>query len=648
MDILEIRNQLLELNQKESKIDDDLETIIDTQSSIKQTKEILFKNSVPQLNDLQNKTDGLINIVLKTFKSAENIALKVRSLDKQKSRVSSSIQVYQNVIDMTLWSSVITSNLNKGNYLDCIPLFENYLKIDTNQIQEIYNRTQTLDTKSEDFMGKSMIEEMEILLGKAIELLTQDFEEATSTSNFKLIQELFPLFPKLNQHHLGINKYSLFLCKMISSKKYLEQFVESCTFIYENGAIMIDKQQEIVSKYYGDLYIQVLEKIVDEIKTQIRLVINSFVETKQVERKVKEIQAGKSSAEARELDQIITEIALILNKTFLFNRFLDTRDIKRQVQLDTLQDYFIIITEKYIQQSIQHAMLKKNILEENKSTRSVDDVFYILKTVLVRGGQTNPECLCVLINQIGRILEEKYMGALQKSLSTLFKDDQGISQAVTVLNDLQLCCDYIIKLDADITVNLPRMFPHSTELSLEKIKSCLSIITDFSKKYNSIVQTWIENYFKQAIKPKIKPIISTLLPKTYIINEFQQDSFGISLEAQLAPLFNTQFNEQNQNYLVKLVLEQVTRDIEIKIFQLKFNYIGALLFESQIKQMIQRFNNMREICSRLNQISILLSMEDKEEVKEYWNQKWRVKKSELGKILSLRVEFGNVVDPLKD
>ncbi|KAJ3315614.1 Golgi transport complex subunit 4 [Boothiomyces sp. JEL0838] len=648
MDILEIKNQLAELNQKESKIDDDLETIIDTQSSIKQAKELLFKSSIPQLNDLQNKTDGLINIVLKTFKSAENIALKVRSLDKQKSRVSSSIQIYQNVIDMTLWSFVISSQLTKGNYLDCIPLFENYLKINTAQIQEIYNRTQTLDTKSEDFMGKSIVEEMDVLLEKAIELLVQDFDEAITNSNFKQIQELFPLFPKLNQHHLGINKYSYFLCKMISSKKYLEQFVESCTFIYENGAIMIDKQQEIVSKFYGDLYMQVLEKIADEIKVQIRLVLNSFIETKQIDRKVKEIQAGKSTAEARELDKIITEIALILNKTVLFNRFLETREIKREIALDTLQDYFIIITENYIQLSIQQAMLKKNILEENKSTRSVDDVFYILKTVLVRGGQTAPDCLCVLINQIGRILEEKYMGVLQKNLSNLFKDDQGISQAITVLNDLQLCCDYIIKLDADITSNLPRMFPYATELSLEKIKSCLSIITDFSKKYNSIVQTWIENYFKQAIKPKIKPIISTLLAKSYVINEFQQDSFGLSLENQLNPLFNTQFNDQNQQYLVKLVLEQVTKEIEIKIFQLKFNYIGALLFESQIKQMIQRFNNMREICSRLNQISILLSMEDKDEVKEYWNQKWKIKKTELGKILSLRVEFGNVVDPLKD
>lgn len=56
-----------------------------------------------------------------------------------------------------------------------------------------------------------------------------------------------------------------------------------------------------------------------------------------------------------------------------------------------------------IQLSIQQAMLKKNILEENKSTRSVDDVFYILKTVLVRGGQTAPDCLCVLINQIGKL-----------------------------------------------------------------------------------------------------------------------------------------------------------------------------------------------------------------------------------------------------
>ncbi|KAJ3272262.1 Golgi transport complex subunit 4 [Terramyces sp. JEL0728] len=639
MEIADIRNQLLELNQRESKIDDDLETIIDSQSSIKQTKELLFKMSVPQLNDLQNKTDGLINIVLKTFKSAENIALKVRSLDKQKSR---------NVIDMTLWSSVITSNLNKGYYLDCIPLFENFLKINTAQIQDIYNRTQTLDTKSEDFMGKSIVEEMEVLLGRAIELLTNDFTEAINTTNFKQIQELFPLFPKLNQHLLGISKYSLFLCKLISSKKYLDQYVESCTFIYENGAVMIDKQHEIVSKLYGDLYMQVLEQIVDEIKVQIRLVLNSYADSKQIERKVKEIQAGKNNSEARELDQIITEIAMMLNKTFLFNRFLDTRQIKREVQVDALQDYFIIITEKYIQLSIQQAITKKNILEENKSTRSVDDVFYILKTVLVRGGQTNPDCLCVLINQIGRILEEKYMGTLQKSLSTLFKDDQGINQAITVLNDLQLCCDYIIKLDSDITVNLPRMFPYSNEMSLEKIKSCLSIITDFSKKYNSIVQTWIENYFKQAIKPKVKLVISTLLPRTYIINEFQQDSFGLLLENSLNPLFKTQFNEQNQNYLVKLVLEQVTKDIETKIFQLKFNYIGALAFESQIKQMIQRFNNMREICSRLNQISILLSMEDKEEVREYWNQKWKVKKSELGKILSLRVEFGNVVDPLKD
>ena len=59
--------------------------------------------------------------------------------------------------------------------------------------------------------------------------------------------------------------------------------------------------------------------------------------------------------------------------------------------------------------------------QTSRMSSCVDDVFYILRGSIARATSTgDPDCVCAVINGIGRILEVDYISEFQKRLATAF------------------------------------------------------------------------------------------------------------------------------------------------------------------------------------------------------------------------------------
>jgi hypothetical protein len=172
---------------------------------------------------------------------------------------------------------------------------------------------------------------------------------------------------------------------------------------------------------------------------------------------------------------------------------------------------FVLLASFYMEKSIAKA-IKLDTLEEDQLISSVvDDVFFVFKSTLMRGVDTGDAgCLCGLINSVSRILEENFMALLLSRLSSAFSGIGSIAETerlaviAPLVNNIDQSCHFINQLCDRVETDVKKVFSHSSNMEREQIFSCLEGMTEYSTQTRLILRRWIENYFSQAIKPKIR------------------------------------------------------------------------------------------------------------------------------------------------
>jgi len=95
-------------------------------------------------------------------------------------------------------------------------------------------------------------------------------------------------------------------------------------------------------------------------------------------------------------------------------------------------------------------------------------------------------------------------------------------------------------------------------------------------------------------------------------------------------------------------LEELVKQWEARILATKFNMLGAIRLDKELRAIASFLSNtttisVREALARLYQIAMLLNLEKLSEIYEVWGSKvgtpaWRLTIAELRKILALRIE----------
>ena len=112
----------------------------------------------------------------------------------------------------------------------------------------------------------------------------------------------------------------------------------------------------------------------------------------------------------------------------------------------------------------------------------------------------------------------------------------------------------------------------------------------------------------------------------------------------------TMLTSQNYESLVHSVLGHVAKRIEALLLQKRFNQLGGLLLEKDVRTLVNFTSNLtqrtvRDKFARLSQMGTLLNLETPQEVLDYWGDNmaeatmWRLTPFEVKRALKLRVDF---------
>ncbi|EOA29974.1 hypothetical protein CARUB_v10013080mg [Capsella rubella] len=391
---------------------------------------------------------------------------------------------------------------------------------------------------------------------------------------------------------------------------------------------------------------------------------------------------------------------LLPRKTKAFRKGTFSKEIQDVTGLYViLEEYYCIVERFFMVESVRLAIRIDMKIPDSLITSMVGDVFYLLKTSLLRAISTsNIRCVLSILSYAASLLGNDYHDALQQKLgephvdARLFVDEMvannnGTENAST-LNDIDVSCEYILKLNCEIEEQCSKVFtPASADH--ERVKSCLSkldalantfkqsglkqlvadreriqsCLSELGNLRNPLSQACIEQLVA-IVTQRIRPVLETVATVSYelIETEHAQNSTECSpwvklllnsVERNVASLKSQTISENYESFLDR-VLEFIANRLEVLMMQKCFSQLGGLQLDqdttaltSHLLDMSERdVTHVRHKFARLKQMGDLLKSNKYlfvKEIMEYcsWNygRVMTLTPGEILFVLSLRVEF---------
>ncbi|KAJ3091273.1 Golgi transport complex subunit 4 [Quaeritorhiza haematococci] len=574
--IQEVQAQLWTLNEEETRLDADLDNILRNQHDLDDTLETLDFIR-PQLSMLKTDSNTMLQVINRASQLAERISSQVRQLDLEQSRVKATIALLEKIQELQKCANGVESALKSRNLETAAGFINKYLQYDVEIINKILSgvghdkAALSLDGSALPLPSQqSPIPVLENARLTLTDMIMEEFDTATQSVHEENIVRFFKLFPLVGESLLGLDKFSAFICGLVS-RNCQDQMKASqasngpvhadlLTGLFEMVATLIDRQQPMVEAHYGSgEMLRVIQRLQREADIQASIILNSFAEKKAIQRKLFDIRnldnsitwrGGSPSrneivVDPRELDVVLSELASIRQKTLVFERFLFVRskaeltkfeqeaskkpktngtglgslqtDIEKSMKstqlyqrVKEMMNDFLVMEEYYIRKSIDKAIRIDEYEKGNLTSSCVDDVFYILKKCISRALATSDhDYLCLLINAIGRILETDYINVFHKRMSTAFSTVESKDSRIgfmILLNNIDVSCDYIQKLTQEIERDFPNLPVPPSDAAKEKVHTCLNALTELSKAFRLVLKTWMENLQNQTMKPRLRPL----------------------------------------------------------------------------------------------------------------------------------------------
>jgi hypothetical protein len=343
-----------------------------------------------------------------------------------------------------------------------------------------------------------------------------------------------------------------------------------------------------------------------------------------------------------------------------------------------LNAYYTSLEDRYMGQTIKMAIQMDECVEGALTSSIVEDAFFILQKCGRRAMATgNVQCVCSVLSNMNNHLCNAYLSALQHDTSVYdvlvgaptesdmqaMDNTSMVAKAAQAVNNFDISSEYIKKLKADLDGYTFEVFESAD--SRNRIQSCLSDLMKTSSEFQRISTETIEQVAEKAM-PELKELIDALVSLSFNLSDSEyaiyeaDDPWLSSLLSSMedhTSWLQTFLTSQNYESFVHSILGHVAKRIEALLLQKKFNQLGGLLLEKDVRNMVSYTANLsqrtvRDKFSRLSQMATLLNLESPAEVLDYWGENaesmmWRLSPFEVKRVLKLRVEFRDIdVDDL--
>ncbi|XP_068594461.1 conserved oligomeric Golgi complex subunit 4 [Brachionichthys hirsutus] len=426
--------------------------------------------------------------------------------------------------------------------------------------------------------------------------------------------------------------------------------------------------------------------------------------------------------EPRELDPVLTEVTLMNARAELYLRFLRRRmmadfevgdaqsitpehlqnveKLLKHCQLSrTMQEligYYVPMEEYFMRESVNKAVTMDTFEKGQLTSSMVDDCFYIVKKCISRAlSSSSIDCLCAMINHANSVLESDFREVLYNKLrqgfpaTTLQDIQRGVSSAVSLmqsslqqgkfntlgiettenakaaflvtLNNAEVCSENITTLKRNLENDCCKVFSQGAGAGSgeqAKVESCLSDLVNTSSKFKDLLQEGLTELNTTAIKPQLKPWISSFLSISHNIEEEEFNDYEandpwvqqliVSLERLMAE-FKAALSPVIYDTLTSLTTSLIAMEMEKTVLKCSFSRLGGLQFDKELRSLVAYLTTVttwtiRDKFARLTQMATVLNLERVTEILDYWGPNsgpltWRLTPAEVRQVLALRIDF---------
>ncbi|KAJ3997994.1 COG4 transport protein-domain-containing protein [Lentinula boryana] len=669
-----------------------------------------LQSLAPHLDGLLTDASTLSQNVCSTAKTAERIGGRVQSLDEEMRRIREAGDRVGQIIELKSSLTALQSSIESGDWESATRHCARAMSLPSEVISGPFAEF-AVPTSDSHLPPAQTLQEARMHL---LHVFRTNFEQASSSRDSAATSRFFKLFPAIGWEKEGLQAYATFVVDSVrvraptsaktSSPLY---FITALTSLFESIAMIVDQHQPVVEKYYGAGKMKaVAERLLDECDRVVKDVINRWQEERSINRKLSDVtnntptpsmaaigrrqqpslNQDDESVDPREIDQVIIEMSGMVGRWNLFKKFLldsfEAPDTSASLPLESigsqmvfdelLVKYYIPLEVWYVRAIIDkaHRLSQPDLTQPATTTTTPDDVFYILKVVLLRLLSTGSlNAVERMIEQLRDILEKDYAGILKKKMDDVYRsagtsgqiargekaDRENRLAFAVILNDLDVSSSHLERLIRDHSnngaINQYFLLPQQ-----QVVKDDLASLSSLVTKFRSTSRVGIEQLFNQLIRPKLRNFITEVYKDvSYVLdddaysNAEYQDLVRkrfIKLWDALMDDYKDSFTDANFRLLFGLVLDALLRPWERFMMGLKFTELGAIRFDRDLRSVNTylssqtAFGDGREKFVRLQQMSTLLNLDSEEDVDEFYNGSgitWKLSLQEARAIAALKI-----------
>lgn len=444
---------------KERQVDEEIAEIVQRNADMPRQMNIVINRMKTQLALAESDASQLNTMLSLTSVLAENISGKVRELDLAKSRVVECLQRVEDILDLKFCTEGVQAALQNEDFEQAAGHIHRFLALDESVLQ----------LSVEENESKTLHQSCEVLRKAEAglrEIVVQKFDEAVADGDVASMERFFKIFPLLNQHDVGLERFASYLQSKISSaaeknfqtmiaggqdaKRANVLFPDTLTLLFEGVARIIEVHQPLVETYYGpERMLTLMDSLQKECDFQADRIVDHFIKQRQFSSKAKLIEnysrnpakfAMLEKLDPIELDVLLTEITLMHTRAELYLRFVKRRisgdletlpedhpnrnekflkleklvttcGLSRRMQ--ELLNQYVAMEEYFMHESVLKAIKMDTLEDVNLTSSMVDDVFFVVQKCIRRSmSSSNVDCVCAMLNYANNVGEEDLYSVL--------------------------------------------------------------------------------------------------------------------------------------------------------------------------------------------------------------------------------------------
>lgn len=297
----DLRISLQQVRSGRSSLENSLQRYVSS-SSVSHSNQLRKLNLIQtQLGSALSSSHDLLSSLSSASFVASSLAVKVRRLDLEQSRVKEALQYVKDVIELKQSVQGVHYAMDTRDWERAAKYVHKARVLPEGLIDGSFAKYMVPSAEFPDF-PKETLEEASKALGT---IFLREFNKAANEKNMEMLTKYFKLFPLIGQENEGLSVYAKFICGIITaqSRERIQNrsmgsssnvpmfYAVAVTRLFENIAAIVNQHAPIVERHYGKgRMANVLDKTQDEADSQGGLIIDTLWDERNIPRVLLDIQ----------------------------------------------------------------------------------------------------------------------------------------------------------------------------------------------------------------------------------------------------------------------------------------------------------------------------------------------------------------------